>query len=66
MQSVSGTQLSISLARQGGMGFIFCSQPIASQAEMVRSVKTHKAGFVQSDSNVATDATLTEVIDEGQ
>ena len=30
---------------------------------MVRSVKTHKAGFVQSDSNVATDATLTEVIE---
>ena len=63
MQSVSGTRLSIALARQGGLGFIFCSQPIAKQAEMVRQVKAHKAGFVQSDSNVTVDTTLEEVIE---
>ena len=28
MQAVSGTRLSIALARQGGLSFIFCSQPI--------------------------------------
>jgi IMP dehydrogenase len=63
MQSVSGSQLSIALARQGGLGFIFCSQPIEKQAEMIRQVKDHKAGFVQSDSNARMDTTLAEVTD---
>ena len=63
MQSVSGTQLSIALARQGGLGFIFCSQAIESQVEMVRQVKAHKAGFVQSDSNVTTDTSLEALIE---
>lgn len=62
MQSVSGSRLSIALARQGGLGFIFCSQSVASQAEMVRQVKSHKAGFVQSDTNATSDMTLDEVI----
>lgn len=63
MQSVSGTRLSISLARQGGLSFIFCSQPIESQVEMVRQVKAHKAGFVQSDSNTTVDTRLGDVIE---
>ena len=63
MQSVSGTRLAISLARHGGLSFIFCSQPVETQAEMVRQVKTHKAGFVQSDSNTTVDTTLREVIE---
>ena len=62
MQAVSGTRLSIALARQGGLSFIFCSQPIESQAEMVRQVNAHKAGFVQSDSNATMSMTLAEVI----
>jgi IMP dehydrogenase len=62
MQSVSGARLSISLARQGGLGFIYCSQDIESQAEMVHQVKAHKAGFVQSDSNTTRDTTLRDVI----
>ena len=61
MQAVSGVHLSIAVARQGGLGFIFCSQPIARQVDMVRQVKAHKAGFVQSDANITTSATLTEV-----
>ena len=36
MQSVSGPKLAIELARNGGLSFIFGSQPIDSQAEMVR------------------------------
>ena len=39
MQSVSGSELAIALAREGGISFIFGSQPIESQAEMVRKVK---------------------------
>jgi IMP dehydrogenase len=61
MQAVSGTRLAIALARQGGLSFIFCSQAIETQAEMVRQVKAHKAGFVQSDSNATTSMTLEEV-----
>ena len=63
MQSVSGSRLAIALARQGGLGFVFCSQDIASQSEMVHQVKAHKAGFVSSDSNAKSDTTLLEVIE---
>ena len=62
MQSVSGSDMAIALARQGGLAFIFCSQPIDAQAEMVRRVKSHKAGFVQSDSNLKPENTLREVL----
>jgi IMP dehydrogenase len=63
MQSVSGSDLSIALARQGGLSFIFCSQPIQSQVEMVHQVKSHKAGFVPSDSNVTPDTSLAAVME---
>lgn len=62
MQSVSGPELAIELARNGGLSFIFGSQPIASQAEMVRRVKKFKAGFVISDSNLTPENTLTDVV----
>lgn len=62
MQSVSGSEMAISLARRGGCAFIFCSQPIEQQAAMVSRVKTHKAGFVPSDSNLRPDNTLNDAI----
>ena len=61
MQSVSDHGLAIALARNGGLSFIFGSQSIESQAEMVKKVKKFKAGFVPSDSNVRPDATLADV-----
>ena len=39
MQSVSDSGLAIALARNGGLTFIFGSQPIESHAEMVLKVK---------------------------
>ena len=63
MQAVSGPELAIELARNGGLSFIFGSQPIINQAEMVRKVKKFKAGFVVSDSNLTPDHTLQNVID---
>lgn len=63
MQAVSDDGLAIALARNGGLSFIFGSQPIESQAEMVRRVKKFKAGFVVSDSNLRPDATLQDVVD---
>lgn len=62
MQSVSGPELAIELARNGGISFIFGSQPIDSQAEMVRKVKKFKAGFVTSDSNLTPEHTLDDVL----
>ena len=50
MQSVSGDRLAIALATEGGVSFIYGSQSIESQANMVARAKNHKAGFVKSDS----------------
>ena len=46
MQSVSNDTLAVALARCGGLSFIYCSQPINKQADMIRKVKRFKAGFV--------------------
>lgn len=62
MQSVSDHNMAISLARNGGLSFIFTSQPIEQQAEMVRKVKKFKAGFVVSDSNLTPEHTLADVL----
>ncbi|MDR2497278.1 MAG: IMP dehydrogenase [Tannerellaceae bacterium] len=62
MQSVSGPELAIELARNGGLSFIYASQPVESQAEMVRKVKKFKAGFVVSDSNLTPEHRLADVL----
>ncbi len=62
MQSVSNDSLAIALAKEGGISFIYGSQPIKSQAAMVAKVKNHKAGFVTSASNLTPDATLSDVL----
>ena len=46
-----------------GVSFIYGSQSIEDEAEMVRRVKNHKAGFVYSDSNLRPDQTLADVIE---
>ena len=62
MQAVSDDGMAIALARCGGMSFIFQSQSIESQCEMIRKVKKYKAGIVASDSNVSPDATLEDIL----
>ncbi len=62
MQSVSGEKLAIALARQGGISFIYGSQSVEDEADMVRRVKSYKRGFVTSDSNLPPDATLADVL----
>lgn len=62
MQSVSDDNLAIALARVGGLSFIYGSQPIERQAEMVRRVKRFKAGFVTSDVNLQPGDTLERVL----
>ena len=63
MQSVSGEKLAIALAKQGGVSFIYGSQTIEQEADMVRRVKAYKKGFVTSDSNLPPEATLADVLD---
>lgn len=62
MQSVSGENLAIALAKEGGISFIYCSQSVESEAAMVAKVKAYKAGFVSSDTNVRPDNTLAELL----
>ena len=63
MQSVSGEKLAIALAKQGGVSFIYGSQSLEDEANMVRRVKAYKKGFVTSDSNLPPEATLADVLD---
>jgi len=63
MQAVSDDNMAVALAKEGGISFIFGSQPVESQAAMVKRAKSYKAGFVPSDSNLKPDATLKDVLD---
>jgi IMP dehydrogenase len=63
MQAVTDDRLAIRLARCGGIGFIYVSQPIEDQAAMVSRVKRYKAGFVVSDSNLKPENTLKDVLE---
>ncbi len=62
MQSVSGDRMAVALARSGGISFIYGSQSVESEAEMVAAAKGYKAGFVPSDSNIRPDATLADIL----
>lgn len=62
MQSVSNDTLAIALAKEGGISFIYGSQTIEDQAAMIARVKSYKAGFVTSDSNIKPDQTLNELV----
>ena len=63
MQSVSDDGMAIALARCGGLSFVFQSQSIESQCDMIRKVKKYKAGIVESDSNLSPDDTLEKVLE---
>ena len=63
MQSVSNDTLAVALAKEGGISFIYGSQSVEDEAAMVARVKSYKAGFVPSDSNLSPDATMQDVLD---
>ncbi|MEG0832069.1 MAG: IMP dehydrogenase, partial [Acidaminococcaceae bacterium] len=62
MQSVSDDKMAIALSKEGGVAFIFGSQSIESEAAMVAHVKSYRAGFVTSDSNIKPDSTLADIL----
>ena len=63
MQSVSDDKMAIALAKEGGVSFIYGSQSIEDEAEMVASVKNYKKGFITSDSNITPENTLADILD---
>ncbi|KOP67432.1 inosine-5-monophosphate dehydrogenase [Bacillus sp. FJAT-18019] len=63
MQAVSDNNMAVALAQCGGVSFIYGSQSVENQAEMIRKVKKYKAGFVVSSSNLKPGDTLKEVLD---
>ena len=63
MQSVSDDRMAIALAREGGIAFLYGSQTIEREAEMVRRVKRYKAGFVANDSSIGPDQTLADILE---
>lgn len=62
MQAVTDDNMAIALAKEGGVGFIYGSQSIESEAAMVARVKNYKSGFVNSDSNIKPTTTLGEIL----
>ena len=62
MQSVSGVDMGVALATEGGMSFIYGSQTPEQEAAMVAAVKAHKAGLVESDSTLTVDMTMEQVM----
>lgn len=63
MQSVSNDTMAIALAKEGGLSFIYGSQTIEDEVKMVQKVKSYKAGFVVSDSNLTPENTLADVFE---
>lgn len=62
MQSVSDDNMAIALSKEGGVSFIFGSQSIENEAAMIARVKSYRAGFVTSDSNISPTSTLADVL----
>ncbi len=63
MQSVSDDRMAIALAKEGGISFIYGAQTVEDEAAMVARVKSYKAGFVVSASNIMPDQTLADVLE---
>ena len=58
MDTVTETKLAISLAQEGGIGFIHKNMTIERQADRVRKVKKFKSGIVSEPVTVSPDLTL--------
>ena len=58
MDTVTETNLAISLAQEGGIGFIHKNMTIERQADRVRKVKKFESGIVSEPVTVSPDLTL--------
>lgn len=65
MQSVSDDKLAIALAKEGGISFIFCSQTIKEEANMVAKVKKNKSHDHVKNSNALLDKNGNYIVGAG-
>ena len=61
MQSVSGYNMGIALARMGGMAVIYQSQTVENQARQVKNVKRQKGVFIEPEVT-APDVPLPQLV----
>ncbi len=61
MDTVTETKLAISLAQEGGIGFIHKNMSIERQADRVRRVKKFESGIVSEPVTVSPNVTLQEL-----
>ena len=61
MDTVTETKLAISLAQEGGIGFIHKNMTIERQADRVRKVKKFESGIVSEPITVSPNLTLAEL-----
>jgi IMP dehydrogenase len=55
MDKVTEAEMAVALARQGGLGIVHKSGPIARQAAMVEDVKRSESGFIQDPVTLRPD-----------
>lgn len=58
MDTVTETQMAVTMAREGGIGVIHKNMPIHDQAEMVRKVKRSEAGMITDPITLPITATV--------
>ena len=61
MDTVTETKLAISLAQEGGIGFIHKNMTVERQADRVRKVKKFESGIVSEPVTVSPELTLAEL-----
>ncbi|PKI12887.1 IMP dehydrogenase [Colwellia sp. 12G3] len=62
MDTVTESRLAITLAQEGGLGFIHKNMTIAEQAKHVSKVKKYESGIVSDPVTVSTDFTIEQVM----
>jgi IMP dehydrogenase len=58
MDTVTGTEMAISMALEGGLGFIHKNMPIERQAEQVRKVKRSQSGLIIDPVTLSVNSTV--------
>ncbi len=62
MDTVTEARLAITLAQEGGLGFVHKNMTIAEQAKNVSQVKKYESGIVSDPVTVSTDFTIEQVM----